>query len=91
MKIHFTIAQGWKRGELKKWFEDNPDTVVDPEAKLSAVRSWVSDRFGRWFSNMKIIEYSVYDVTTEYFRVDFLHDTDAQAFLKQIGGTVIEE
>jgi len=91
MKVHMVIAQGFKRGQLNKWFEESPDAAIDPVAKLAAVSQWVNDRYGKWLEDQKIRDYDVYEVTNDYFRVNFLHDTDALAFLKQIGGTVIEE
>lgn len=91
MKVHMNIAAGYKRGELKQWFDESPDAAIDPDARIAAIRAWVGNRFCSWLDRQDIKEFDVYEVTTEYFRIDFLHDTDAQLFVSQIGGRVLEE
>jgi hypothetical protein len=93
MKVHMNIAAGYKRGELKQWFEESPDAAIDPVARIDAVTAWIKSRYCGWLSAQDITEseFTLSDVTTEYFRIDFVHDTDAQLFVSQIGGTVMEE
>lgn len=91
MKVHMNIATGWKRGELIGMFEENPDTAIDPDLKLSAVKQWVINRYGGWLHANDITEFDIYETSCDHFRIDFLHDTDASEFIRQIGGTLLEE
>jgi hypothetical protein len=91
MKVHMNIANGYKRGELNEWFADDPNSAIDPDARIAAVTAWVHQRYGNWLSQQDITDFTLFDVTTNSFRVDFLHDTDAQLFVAQIGGRVVEE
>jgi len=91
MKVHMNIASGYKRSELNDWFFGETSTAIDPDARIAAVTAWINKRYGVWLENQKIMDFTVTDVTTDSFRIDFLHDTDALDFVTQLGGRVVEE
>lgn len=91
MKVHMNIANGYKRGEIKNLFEANPDTLTDPEARIGELTRWADTRYGNWLRTNEIADFQIYDVAEDAFRIEFTHDTDAQAFVAKVGGTLIGE
>ncbi len=90
MKIHLEIPLGYQRYELLNWLKKHPD-AIDDAAVSDAVKAWVQDKWGKWFSKMEISDYDIYEVTPTYFRIDFLHDSDAAAFDKAFGSVSLGE
>lgn len=91
MKVHMNIAGGDKRGSLAKWFDSDPDTQVDNDARIAAISQWADARYGDWLRSQDITDFSFYDVTADSFRIDFTHDDDAKLSVAKIGGRVVEE
>ncbi|WP_368516663.1 hypothetical protein [Rhizobium sp.] len=90
MKIHMEIPNGYQKYELTNWLKKYPD-ATDKAARNDAVKEWVQSKWGAWLARNEITDYSLYEVTPQYFRIDFTHDTDATDFATKCGAVILGE
>ncbi|MGE6781296.1 hypothetical protein ACQKGL_02100 [Ensifer adhaerens] len=86
MKIHMQIANGYKEGKIKQLMLDNPTWD-----RTAATSRFVSDTYGNWITQNLGTDFAIIDVTEDTFRINFTYEDDADAFQRQIGGSVVEE
>ncbi|MBN7809102.1 hypothetical protein JZX86_27670 [Agrobacterium rosae] len=86
MKIHVDIANGYKQTHIKQLMLDNP-AFTD----LDATTRFIDSKYSAWIKRKLGNDFTIFDITEDTFRIDFTYEDDANAFVKQVGGRVIEE
>lgn len=87
MRVQYEIANGHRRGEngLLEYVKSNPGTP-----KEAAIAEWIDAKFGK-FIRTSISEDFTIPTTSEFnFVVDFTYESDADDFIKQLGGHKLE-
>lgn len=87
MRVQYEIANGHRRGEngLLEYIKSNPGTP-----KGTAIGEWIDAKFGTYLRNTISEDFTI-PTTSEFgFVVDFTYESDADDFIKQLGGHKLE-
>lgn len=88
MRVQYEIANGHKRGEngLLEYIKSNPGTQ-----KAEAIAAWVDAKFGTFIRDTISEDFTIPQTSELNFVVDFTYESDADDFIKQLGGHKLEE
>lgn len=87
MQVHYEIAQGHKRGEsgLIEFIKSNPGTP-----QKDAIATWIDNKFGQFVRDKISTDFTIPQTSTDNFVIDFTYESDANEFIKLLGGYSME-
>ncbi|MDR6757203.1 hypothetical protein J2Y48_002499 [Mycoplana sp. BE70] len=88
MRVQYEIANGHRRGEngLLEYLKSNPGTP-----KSEAIAAWVDAKFGTFIRTTISEDFTITSADENRFIVNFTYESDANDFIKQLGGHRLEE
>ncbi|GAA5657120.1 hypothetical protein Brsp06_03494 [Brucella sp. NBRC 13694] len=87
MQVHYEIAQGHIRGEngLLAYIKSNPGTPQE-----EAIAEWIDHKFGQFVRDNISNDFTIPQTDTNKFVIDFTYESDADTFVKLLGGYRME-